>query len=64
MIPQTILRQREKELQALLATVTGRATLEKLASGYATVNGRVRPKGTSVITYILVYEREHGLLPG
>ena len=64
MTPQITLREREKELRALLANRAGRATLEELASRYAATSGRVRPKGTSVVTYILVYEREHGLISG
>lgn len=64
MAPQITLRERETELQALLANRAGRATLEELASRYATRNGRVWSKGTSVVTFILVYEREHGLLSG
>ena len=41
------LGQREKELQALLATPAGRAELEALACRYGASNGRPRPKGTS-----------------
>jgi hypothetical protein len=61
---QKTLREREKELQALLATPAGRETLQKLASRYSEAAGRMRPVKASVITYILVYERERGLIRG
>jgi hypothetical protein len=56
------LNQREKELQALLATPAGRIELQDLESRYRTVSGRLKPSSTSIITYILVHEREHGLI--
>jgi len=56
------LQQREKELQTLLANPEGRGELEQLESRYHKASGRVRPERTSVITYILVYERERGLI--
>jgi len=58
------LQQREKELQALLATVEGRAELEGLASCYGASSGRVRSERTSIVTYIIVHEREQGLIDG
>ena len=58
------LPEREKELQALLATPAGRKELEQLAAHYETASGRLRPGRTSLITYILVYEREQHLLGG
>ena len=62
-MPQKIsLQHREKELQSLLATPAGREQLQKLASTYAAANGRLRPAGKSAITFILVYEREQGML--
>ncbi len=61
--PKT-LREREKELQALLATSQGQAELEALACRYHTAGGRNRLPRTSVITYILVHERERGLIDG
>jgi hypothetical protein len=64
MTPKKTLPEREKELQALLATPAGRAGLQELAARYAAAGGPVRPERTSVITYILVYERERGLLGG
>jgi hypothetical protein len=51
-----------EELQALLATRAGREELQNLASRYCAASGRLRPAGTSVVTYILVYERHQGLL--
>jgi hypothetical protein len=58
------LQQREKELQSLLSTDKGRAELQELASRYGDAGGRARPERTSVVTYILVHEREHGLIAG
>jgi hypothetical protein len=58
------LREREIELQTLLASPAGREELRILASRYSTGNGRVKPEGASVVTYILVHEREHGLIAG
>jgi hypothetical protein len=59
---QKALRQREKELQALLLTPSGQAQLRELESRYAAAGGRPRPARTSLITYLLVHERERGLL--
>jgi hypothetical protein len=56
------LQQREKELQALLTTAAGREELRKLDSRYQAASSRLRPAGTSVITYILVHEREKGFI--
>ena len=56
------LRQREKELQALLLTPAGQAQLRELEARYAAAGGRPRPGRTSLITYLLVHERERGLL--
>ena len=62
-MPQTkTLQQREKELQSLLATPAGREELQQLETRYHAANGRLRPQRTSVITYILVHERERGLI--
>ena len=58
------LAEREQELRSLLATPAGREALQDLASRYSEASGRLRPAGTSVITYILVHERERGLLSG
>jgi hypothetical protein len=56
------LQQRERELQALLATPAGREELQGLVSRYHAAGGREKPAGASVVTYILVHEREHGLI--
>ena len=58
------LQQREKELQDLLATPAGREELRVLESQYHEGNERFRPASTSVITYILVHERQKGLIVG
>ena len=58
------LQEREKELRSLLATSEGREELQKLASRYHAASGKLRPAGTSVITYILVHERQQGLISG
>jgi hypothetical protein len=62
MPPKKTLHEREKELQSLLATAAGREELEELESRYQAAGGRLRPPSSSVITYILVYEREQGLI--
>ena len=64
MPPQKTLQQREMELQALLATPSGREELQQLESRYQATSGRLRPARTSVITYILVHERAQSLLRG
>jgi hypothetical protein len=58
------LQQREKELTLLMASLPGRARLNELAAQYNAKSGRLKPARTSVITYILVHEREHGLING
>jgi len=62
MQPTKTLQQREKELQALLADAAGRQQLQELASKYHAASGNPQPARTSVITYILVHERERGLI--
>ena len=62
MAPNKTLEHREKELQSLLATPAGRQKLQELESRYQAASGQPRPTRTSVITYILVHEREMGLL--
>ncbi len=64
MAAKKTLHEREKELRALLATPAGRQEVQDLASRYQTASGRVKPAGTSVITYILVHERGQGLISG
>jgi hypothetical protein len=54
--------EREKELQALIATPDGREELERLAARYESEGGSHRPERASVITYILVHERARGLV--
>jgi hypothetical protein len=61
--PKT-LREREKELQSLLVTPAGRREVEALAARYFADGGKVRPVRTSAVTYILVHEREKGLIDG
>jgi hypothetical protein len=62
MIPKKTLQQREKELRSLLATTAGRDELQELESRYSAAGGGWRPEGSSIVTYILVYERECGLI--
>jgi hypothetical protein len=64
MSPKKTTQQREKELQSLLADPAGRNELEQLESRYYAAGGRMRPQRASIITYILVYERERGLIGG
>jgi hypothetical protein len=65
MMPQTTtLQQRQAELQALLATPLGREELRQLQARYQASGGRLKPPGTSLITYLLVHERERGLIVG
>jgi hypothetical protein len=64
MSPTRTLQQREKELQALLATPAGRKELQQLEAQYQATSGRLRPANTSVITYLLVHERQQGLISG
>ncbi len=62
MTPKKTLPQRQKELQSLLATPTGRQELQELELRYHAISGRARPEKTSVITYILVHERVQGMV--
>jgi hypothetical protein len=62
MIEKKTLPQREKELRCLLATPAGRQELQELESRYQAASDNSRPARTSVITYILVHERELGLI--
>jgi hypothetical protein len=57
-------QEREQELRLLLATPAGRDQLQELEGRYATESGRPKPPKTSIITYILVYERERGNIRG
>ena len=58
------LQERQKELQSLFATPAGRAELQALAARYAAADGKLMAGRSSVITYLLIYEREHGLIGG
>jgi hypothetical protein len=58
------LHARESELQRLMATPEGRRNLEELAQRYHDAGGRARHVKASVITYILVHERQQGLIVG
>jgi len=62
MPPSKTIQQREKELQFLLASPKGRKELQELESRYYAGSGRVTPGKASVITYILIHERERGLI--
>jgi hypothetical protein len=62
MTPSKTLDERTKELQLLLTNPTGRKELQELASRYDAASGKAKPLRTSVITYILVHERERGLI--
>jgi hypothetical protein len=64
MPPKKTLQQRQQELQSLLATPAGREELQQLESRYQAASGVLRPVGTSVITFLLVHEREIGLIVG
>ena len=56
------LPEREKELRLLLQSNGGETKLQELASNYAAEGGQHNWTGGSVITYIIVYERNHGLI--
>jgi hypothetical protein len=62
MTAKQTLQERANELRALMATPAGREEIQKLASRYHEASGKLKPAGTSDITYILVYEREQGLI--
>jgi hypothetical protein len=62
MTEKKTLPQREKELQALLASPAGLEERRALESRYQKASGRLKPTSTSIITYILVHEREKGLI--
>jgi hypothetical protein len=62
-VKKTLL-QRERELQALLTTPAGKKELEELESRYRADGERARVANTSVVTYLLVHERNAGLIAG
>jgi hypothetical protein len=56
------LQEREKELQALLTTPEGKEQLQELDARYRAASGKLRQPNASAITFILVHEREKGLI--
>jgi hypothetical protein len=64
MTPKKTLQEREKELRSLLATTAGQEEIQELTSRYCRVSGKLKPASTSAITYIIVHEREQGLIDG
>jgi len=62
MTPKKTLRAREAELRVLLATPAGQKELHDLVCRYRNAGGQLKPAGASSITYILVHEREKGLI--
>jgi hypothetical protein len=64
MRPTKTLQQREQELRSLLLTSAGQKELNELESRYQTASGKVKPGKSSTITYILVHERDQGLISG
>ena len=61
MTPKKALREREQELRTLM-TLRGHVQLQELAGRYAAEPGNEIPLGKSLITFILVCERERGLI--
>jgi hypothetical protein len=64
MTSKKTLEQRQKELQSMLADPASRKELQELVSKYHEAGGKSKPPKTSAITYILVHERERGLISG
>ena len=62
MASKTTLHEREKALQAMLATPEGREKLLRLASRTFAASGKLIPPLGSLVPYILVHEREQGLI--
>jgi hypothetical protein len=60
-LPPTF-QQRKEDLQTLATTPAGREELQGLASRYEAASGRLRAASTPVLTYILLHEREQGLI--
>ena len=56
------LKEREQELESLLATPGGRKKIQELASRYCATSGKLRIPRGSAITFILVHERTMGLI--
>lgn len=59
---KTRLVERQKELRTLLRSLAGKAELEALADRYAASSQRIRLGRTSLVTYILVCERERDII--
>jgi hypothetical protein len=62
MASKTPFHERQKELQSMLASPAGREKLQGLVSRYFAASGKLMPANGSPITYILVHERELGLI--
>lgn len=62
MTPAKTVQQREKELQSLLVDPAGRQKLQELEAKIYAESGKCKPAKASVITYILVHERQRGLI--
>jgi hypothetical protein len=60
--PVKTLQEREKELQTLIATPSGRAELQTMVDRYGAETGKVLPPRASLVTFILVHERQKGLI--
>ncbi len=58
------LQVREHELQQMMATPEGRRALEEIANRYEKNGGSHRQEKASIITYIIVHERQHGMIVG
>ena len=61
-ITKPTLREREKELQTLLPTADGLHALNNLAKRYEDESGNKFWPGTSLITFILLHERDHDMI--
>jgi hypothetical protein len=59
--PKSLL-ERERELQKLHRTPDGLLELKAIAAEIVAETGRPLLKGESIITYILVHERDKGLI--
>jgi hypothetical protein len=64
MTAKKTLQQRTQELQLQLTNPAGRKELQELAARYDEASGKPKPLRASVITWILVHERERGLISG
>jgi hypothetical protein len=62
MASKTTVHEGEKALQSMLATPEGREKLLRLASRTFAASGKLIPPLGSLVPYILVHEREQGLI--